>query len=154
MPSVQADQHKSSETVHASCVSLAGRGLLIRGQSGSGKSALALQLMAYGCDLVADDRVALAADQGEIIAQAPEHLPNLVEARGLGLLHAELAGPAKLSAVVDMDVVETDRLPRPREIYFNGHKLHLFRKVEGAHFAAALFQFLKKGLRDPECPMT
>ena len=36
------------EILHASCVAVAGRGLLIAGASGSGKSALALDLMAFG----------------------------------------------------------------------------------------------------------
>jgi HPr kinase/phosphorylase len=37
--------------LHASCVALNGRAVLITGKSGSGKSALALQLMAYGAML-------------------------------------------------------------------------------------------------------
>ena len=42
--------------LHATCVAVDGRGLLILGPSGSGKSALALQLIALGAQLVADDR--------------------------------------------------------------------------------------------------
>ena len=45
--------------VHASCVARDGRAVLIRGASGSGKSGLALQLMALGAGLVADDRTRL-----------------------------------------------------------------------------------------------
>ena len=45
--------------LHASCVALAGRGLLIRGAPGSGKSTLALTLMGLGADLVGDDRIDL-----------------------------------------------------------------------------------------------
>ena len=57
--------------VHASCVTVQGRGVLITGASGSGKSALALSLMALGADLVADDRVILSLDRGRVMASAP-----------------------------------------------------------------------------------
>ena len=43
--------------LHATAVAVAGRGLLIRGASGSGKSGLALEMMARGAQLVSDDRV-------------------------------------------------------------------------------------------------
>lgn len=46
-------------TIHASAVSLAGRGLLILGASGTGKSGLALEMMSRGAVLIADDRVRL-----------------------------------------------------------------------------------------------
>ena len=45
--------------VHASAVSLGGRGVLILGRSGAGKSGLALRLIALGAQLVSDDRVVL-----------------------------------------------------------------------------------------------
>ena len=40
--------------LHASCVAVAGRAVLITGPSGSGKSSLALTLLAHGAALVAD----------------------------------------------------------------------------------------------------
>jgi ABC-type lipoprotein export system ATPase subunit len=45
----------SSETLHASCVAIAGRAVLIEGPSGSGKSDLALRLIDRGATLVSDD---------------------------------------------------------------------------------------------------
>ena len=47
--------------LHATTVALAGQGVLILGPSGSGKSGLALQLMAMGAELVADDRTIVTA---------------------------------------------------------------------------------------------
>ncbi|MFN3389305.1 MAG: HPr kinase/phosphorylase, partial [Allosphingosinicella sp.] len=44
-----------SETVHASCVAIGGRAVLIAGRSGSGKSDLALRLIDRGARLVSDD---------------------------------------------------------------------------------------------------
>ncbi|WP_040850329.1 HPr kinase/phosphorylase, partial [Nitrospirillum viridazoti] len=76
--------------VHATCVSVGGAGVLLRGASGSGKSDLALRLVDAGALLVADDQVALAADPTATLltATAPERLAGLIEVRGLGILPA------------------------------------------------------------------
>lgn len=139
-----------SQTEHASCVALAGRGLLIRGASGSGKSTLALQLMGYGADLVADDRVQLWRQGGQVMANAPDSLAGLIEARHLGILRAASQGPVPLCAIVEMDRLETERLPRRRHAALLGQDLMVFYRVEAAHFAAALLQFLKAGVMDPD----
>ncbi|PIY73077.1 MAG: serine kinase, partial [Rhodobacterales bacterium CG_4_10_14_0_8_um_filter_70_9] len=76
--------------IHASCVAWAvagkARGLLILGASGAGKSALALELIALGAALVADDQVALRRVGEAVVAAPPPPLAGLIEARGLGLL--------------------------------------------------------------------
>lgn len=138
------------ETIlHASCVSWARRGLLIMGQSGSGKSSMALSLMALGAGLVADDRVVVKRIGGRLIASAPPSITGLIEARGLGILWADVAQPAGVIAVLDMDQIETDRLPERRATEILGQKVELLRRVESAHFPAAMIQFLKAGRRDP-----
>ena len=45
----------SETTLHATCVTLGDRGMLITGPSGIGKSDLALRLIDGGAKLVADD---------------------------------------------------------------------------------------------------
>lgn len=150
MPSGAADQPTLPAIVHATCISLSGRGLLIKGASGSGKSALALQLLAYGCKLVADDRVVLSIDGGNLMADAPPSLPKMIEARGIGLIPVVLSGPARLVAAVDMDTLETDRLPEKRDVSLIGQNIPLYYKVEEPHFAAGLVQMLKQGWRDPK----
>ena len=81
--------------VHASCVAWKGRGLLIGGPVGSGKSSLALQLMAFGADLIADDRTALSADRdGPPVAAPVAPIAGLIEARGVGILPADAGAPA------------------------------------------------------------
>lgn len=150
MPGKASDPELPASIVHATCVAYADRGVLIQGASGSGKSALALQMMGCGCELVADDRVAIAAHKDGLRAEAPPSLPSLIEARGVGMLHAVLCGPARLVAAVDMDVLETERLPKKRELSLMGRSLPLFYRVEGPHFAAALVQMLKLGWHDPE----
>ena len=75
-------------TLHASCVAWGQTAVLITGAAGSGKSSLALALMAYGCRLIADDGTQLTLEQGRLIAGCPPALRGLIEARGLGLLNA------------------------------------------------------------------
>ena len=45
--------------MHATCVDINGSGVLIVGRSGSGKSSLAINLLALGSTLVADDQCEL-----------------------------------------------------------------------------------------------
>ncbi len=107
----------ADETIlHASCVALDGRGVLILGASGAGKSALALNLMALGARLVADDRCQLTTRDGALIASAPPALRGLIEARQIGILRAEPLAEAAIALAVDLDQTEPDRLP-PRRRY-------------------------------------
>ena len=135
---------------HASCVAVGERGLLIRGASGSGKSGLALQMMGMGAELVADDRVQLWRQQDQILASAPDALRGLIEARHLGILRANAKGSVPLCAVVEMDHLETERLPPHRQTNLLGLSLQVFHQVEAPHFAAGLVQYLKAGALDPD----
>lgn len=137
-------------TLHGSCVAVDGRAVLIRGSSGSGKSALALQLMAYGADLVADDQVQIQRHGNALQARAVAALAGLIEARYFGILTAATAETAKLCAIVDLDLVETERLPPRRVERLLEQEVQVFHRVEGAYFAAALIQFLKSGVLDPD----
>ncbi len=132
------------QIVHSSCVALAGRGLLILGRSGSGKSTLALQLMALGAVLVSDDRTCVSLRDGALWAEPPAAISGLIEARGVGLLAADPAGAVPLVLAVDLDRVETDRLPPWRELPLMGQRLPLVWRVAHEGFAAAILQYLKK----------
>ena len=143
-----------SAIVHASCVAVAGQGLLITGRSGSGKSSLALEMIGLGAELVADDRVDLRMEGEKVMARPPEAISGLIEARGIGLLRARPAGPVPLAFVLDLDVVETARLPDPRVIRVLRQSVPLLHSVEAPHFAASLVQLLKMGRVDPEWPST
>ncbi|MEM7319013.1 MAG: serine kinase [Pseudomonadota bacterium] len=137
--------------VHASCVALDTKALLILGGSGAGKSSLALSLMSLGAQLVADDRVSLRMERGSVTASSPKTIAGLIEARGLGILNAP-HGPAGLAWVVDMDEVETERLPLSRKIVVLRQTLPLFHTVKSPHFAALLMQLMKSGRVAPEWP--
>lgn len=120
---------------------------MITGSSGSGKSGLALDLMAHGARLVSDDRVVLSRDGRAITASAPDAISGLIEARGIGLLNAETSDPVPLALVVDLDQTETARLPEARQTVLLGRKVALLWKVDSPHFPAALVQYLKSGRR-------
>jgi len=137
---------RGSETiVHASCVAIDGHGLLIVGASGSGKSGLALDLMALGAALVSDDRVILSRIGKGLVASAPPTIAGLIEARGIGLLNARPHGPVMLGCVVDLDRTETDRFPTHRQIVLLEQTVTLLLKVYSRHFASALMQYCNKG---------
>lgn len=131
--------------LHASCVALDGRAALIRGASGSGKSGLALRLMALGAGLVADDRTCLRRRGTALLADAPPALRGRIEARGVGLLNAPAVGPAPVAIVVDMDEDEVVRLPPQRLASLLGIELPLVRNSAMAHFPAAVAAYLRWG---------
>lgn len=156
-PDRRDDQHPPSEDtiaaqsglgasiiLHASTVSLCGCGILIEGKSGSGKSSLALSLMALGAELVADDRTQIR-DGGKagLIASAPPGLPHAIEARGVGLLPATLRDEARLGLVIDMDQQETARLPEPRQRVILRQNVPYLHNSGTPHFTAAVVQYVK-----------
>lgn len=143
---------RDSACVHASCVTVAGRGLLIVGASGAGKSALALQMMAYGAGLVADDRVELSKRDHQVIAAAVPQIQGLIEARHIGLIKADVFGPVPLDYVVDLDQNEPQRLPAEATIVLLGQTVPLLRGAGVPNLAAALMQLLKNGRVHPEWP--
>ena len=133
----------TSAVVHASCVAVGGRAVLITGPSGAGKSALALQLIALGADLVSDDQTALQAVGAQLIARPPAMIAGLIEARGLGLLHLPHLDQAEVALVADLAVTETERLPPQRQITLLGLPLSLVYKVPHDHFPSAIMCYLK-----------
>lgn len=136
--------------LHASCVAVEGRALLITGASGKGKSSLALALMALGAVLVADDKVLVTVGRDGLWAEAPDRLKGFIEARGLGILRASACDRALVVAVVDLDKTAKDRLPRKETTLILGCELPLLHRVDNEVFAPALVQFLKGGMVDPD----
>lgn len=97
--------------VHATCIDIAGSGVLLRGPSGSGKSDLALRLIDGGAVLVADDQVVVEGADGVLRASAPAVLAGLIEVRGLGIMRLPYQD-STLRLVVDLTpVAEIERLP-------------------------------------------
>ncbi|MCV2894368.1 HPr kinase/phosphorylase [Lentibacter sp. XHP0401] len=133
------------QIVHGSAVAIAGRAVLITGASGSGKSGLALQLLALGAELLADDRTQLTRAGDKIIASAPEAIQGQIEARFVGILKAPPAAPAPIALIVNMDTIETERLPPWRTSELMGLTFPCVHKTEGYHFPAAILQYVNTG---------
>jgi HPr kinase/phosphorylase len=131
-------------SLHASCIAFGERGLLIRGRSGAGKSALALALMARGAALVADDLTLVDLRNGQLWATCPPQGRGLIEARGMGILRAaRVRDHVVLALVADLNEVEAERLPVARHCDILGVSLDLVRRIDGPHFADALLCYLE-----------
>ena len=137
-----------TDTIHASAVAWQGRALLITGASGTGKSGLALRLMAMGCDLVGDDRLRLHVVDGRLRVAPVATIAGLIEARGLGILRSVHLEDAEVVCVVDLDKVEVARLPEAHTITLLGCDLPLIWRSETPSWAASLLQLLKAGWSD------
>ena len=82
-----ARQAAPATILHGVLMDVLGVGVLITGESGLGKSELALELISRGHGLVADDVVEISRiAQNTLEGRCPRLLANLLEVRGLGLL--------------------------------------------------------------------
>jgi HPr kinase/phosphorylase len=102
-----------SETVHATAVLVGADGVLIRGESGTGKSALALALIERGGRLIADDRLTLSVCHDRIVASAPQATLGMIELRGRGVIKVAHERSAVIRLVAD--IVEEEGLERMPE---------------------------------------
>jgi len=87
----------------ATCVAIGGRGVLIEGAPGSGKSSLALALIDRGAVLVGDDGVVLRAHDGRLLAEPHPNTRGLLEVRNLGLLPQPVAEAVPVALVLALD---------------------------------------------------
>jgi serine kinase of HPr protein (carbohydrate metabolism regulator) len=100
----------SSENVHASCIAIGGRAVLIGGRSGQGKSDLALRLIDRGAALVSDDYTLVRRQDGRLLAAAPATIAGKIELRGVGILEYPAVQDVPVALFVDLDQA-TVRLP-------------------------------------------
>jgi len=73
-------------TLHGVLVNVANIGVLITGESETGKSACALELLSIGHKLIADDVVEITKIDDRLLGSAPERFAGLLEIRGLGIV--------------------------------------------------------------------
>lgn len=96
-----------TKTMHGVFLQIYGKGVLLTGESGMGKSEIALELIKKGHLLVADDRVDCAVIHKQIIGQAPEILKQMLEIRGVGIINvSKMFGVASVldKARVDLNI--------------------------------------------------
>ena len=95
-------------TRHGVLVEVYGEGILILGDSGIGKSELAIELVKRGHRLVADDAVELRkVSNRQIMGTAPENIRHFIELRGIGIVNVARVfgvGAVKLSESLDLVV--------------------------------------------------
>ncbi|MGI8820267.1 MAG: HPr(Ser) kinase/phosphatase, partial [Chthoniobacterales bacterium] len=116
-------------TEFGSMVDVLGIGVLVRGQSGIGKSECVLGLIERGYSLVADDVTRIKSFEGrELMATAPEVTRYHMEVRGIGIINvASIFGigsfrlEKRLDLVVTLkdwqDLEDVDRIGLDQEFY-------------------------------------
>ena len=98
------------QMIHGTAISIGGHAVLIMGESGSGKSDLALRLIDRGAILISDDVVFLETrDNAPILTVAP-NIAGKIEVRGVGIANVDFLASAPLRLVVKF-VDVPDRLP-------------------------------------------
>ena len=100
----------SSENLHASCVAMDGRAVLLAGPSGSGKSDLALRLLDRGFTLVSDDRTIVRKEGMRLVTSAPDTIKGKLEIRGVGIVDMDSVPNAPLALVVEL-TSDIQRMP-------------------------------------------
>jgi len=113
--------------MHASCVALADRGVLILGAPGAGKSDLVLRLIdqpGFGTGdelirarLVSDDQTIIERRGNDLYGSCPKPIAGLLEIRGQGIVTLDYQAEVRLALVVRlMSATEIERLPDNTQI--------------------------------------
>ena len=93
-------------TRHGVLLDIYGVGVMITGDSGIGKSEVAIELIMRGHRLVADDAVELRMVSNQLIGTAPEVIRHYIELRGIGVLDVrQLFGMRAIKMESELDLV-------------------------------------------------
>ncbi len=99
------DAKKAPSTImHGVFLSIYGRGILIKGESGIGKSEVALELIKKGHLFVVDDNVELLRVRQQLIGVSPPLIKNMLEIRGIGII--DVVSMFGVSSVLEQDNVD------------------------------------------------
>lgn len=118
------------ENIHATCISLNNRGILLTGVSGCGKSDLALRMIfEKGAVLVADDRTDIRRGQEKPIASCPETIKGLLEVRGIGIINCPVLDETEICLVAELvsSPAEVSRMPQTETADICGHVVKKIR---------------------------
>lgn len=87
----------------ATCIAIGGRGVLIEGAPGIGKSSLALALIDRGASLVGDDSLMLESAPPRLLAHPHPRTRGLIEVRNLGLIEMPVLEAVPVALVLRLD---------------------------------------------------
>ena len=107
--------------IHATTISYKNKGIMIVGDSGSGKSDLALRMiMQKRAKLVADDRTEIEIKKGKIYAYCPTNIKDMIEVRGVGVMSMKAKKSTRVSLVVELvdDIKKIERIPQKETFFF------------------------------------
>ncbi len=114
--------------LHATCVEMNQKAVLLIGKPGAGKSDTALRLIELGGILVADDQVDLQINDGVLTARPPAAIEGLLEIRGVGIVSMPFCNASPVQLVVELVQAEqVDRLPEPQFYEIAGHMIPLLK---------------------------
>ncbi len=113
----------SKKNLHGTLLCLFGKGVLLQGVPGSGKSECALALLDRGHALVCDDAPLFEVRENRLFGSAPLNIAGLLEVRGLGIIEIKAHfGEMALMRACPLDLVielrepalggQEDRLPK------------------------------------------
>lgn len=114
--------------IHATGIFFEGKGVLLTGPSGSGKSDLALRMMALGAELIGDDYVEVSRDENGLLVMAvPTNIAGMIEVRNVGVLEVSFRPMAEvdlvLCLVAGQEINRLERLPEQKSITLEGREI-------------------------------
>ncbi|MBG30110.1 MAG: HPr(Ser) kinase/phosphatase [Opitutae bacterium] len=131
-------------SLHGTLMDVRGIGVLIRGESGSGKSETAIALLHRGHSLVADDvvRVKLLSDHTTPVGTSPDLNRGYMECRGIGIVN-----------VVELFGVQAVRIEKRIEVVVTFIEWEPGMEVERTGLDEKHFEILGAGVPHMEIPI-
>ncbi len=121
--------------IHSTSVVIDDNGVLILGDSGSGKSDLALRLIDNGATLISDDISICRKNSNNIYLYCPPEIKGLLEVREIGIITVPFVERIKLRLVVNLKSNNNERFPKDSCFRILGIKIPIIN-IEGKNSSA------------------
>ena len=121
--------------IQSTSVVIDDNGVLILGDSGSGKSDLALRLIDSGATLISDDISICRKNSNNIYLYCPPEIKGLLEVREVGIITVPFVERIKLRLVVNLKSNNNERFPKDSSFRILGIKIPIIN-IEGKNSSA------------------
>ena len=121
--------------IHSTSVVIDDNGVLILGDSGSGKSDLALRLIDNGATLISDDISICRKNSNDIYLYCPPEIKGLLEVREIGIITVPFVERIRLRLVVNLKSNNNERFPKESSFRILGIKIPIIN-IEGKNSSA------------------